>query len=83
MALPHFTKPSAHGRIADPIKAGGVLALYKCSINYPGIEKKTGVKHHTAINIVHQAEASFGAGEKTGLKKLLEKENVEPKPKKS
>lgn len=83
MALPHLTKPSARGRITDPVKAGAVLTLYKgSSRSYSGIAKATGINGQTARDIVHRAEARAQVGEKALLKKLLNNENVDAIPKK-
>lgn len=50
-------------------------------LSYKGIEKETGVKRRTAVDLVHRVKARANAGENVRLKKLLDKENVNPKPK--
>lgn len=51
-------------------------------MSYSRIAKVTGVNRRTAIDIVHRAEARTQAGKHTGLKKLLNKKNVDALPKK-
>lgn len=79
MPVPGSMRGPMRGRPTDPVKVGAVLALYKQGLSYKGIQKETGVKRRTAIDLVHRAKAN--AGEKVGLKKLLDKENVNPKQK--
>lgn len=75
MAPPH----SSHSQATDLVKAGAVLAMQKEGISYSRIERATGVKKRTAINIVNRAKSR--AGKNAKLHNLLSKENVEPTPK--
>lgn len=69
------------GHPIDPGKVGGVLALYKQGLSYKEIEKNTEVRRDTVVDLVHRAKARGNVGENVRLKKLLDKENVNPKTK--